>query len=115
MTKRGDRAVYVRGTPLNIVRRREIADLALRHRIPSVSDLREFVEAGGLMAYGVNVPALYRGAATYVDRILRGARPEELPVEEPTTYELVLNLRTAATLGLTVPPALLQQADEVIQ
>jgi putative ABC transport system substrate-binding protein len=115
MTKGGDRAVYARGTSFNIVRRREIAELALKHRMPSVYDMREFVEAGGLMAYGVNVPALYRRAATYVDRIVRGARPGELPVEEPTIYEFVINLKTARSLGLTVPPALLQQADEVIQ
>jgi putative ABC transport system substrate-binding protein len=115
MTKGGDRAVYARGTSFNIVLRREIADLAVKHRMPSVYDMREFVEAGGLMAYGVSVPALYRRAATYVDRIVRGARPGELPVEEPTIYEFVINLKTARSLGLTVPPALLQQADEVIQ
>ncbi len=115
LVRRGDRAVYVRGTPLNIVRRREIAELALRHRIASVSDLREFVEAGGLLAYGVNVRALYRRAATYVDRIFKGASAAELPVEEPTVYELVINLKTAGALGVTVPPALLQQADEVVR
>ena len=95
--------------------RRRLADLALKHRLPTVYGSREYAEAGGLMAYGANRAELYRRAATYVDRILKGAKPGDLPVEQPTKFELVVNLRTAKTLGLTIPPAILARADEVIQ
>jgi putative ABC transport system substrate-binding protein len=95
--------------------RKEIADLALKPRLPTMSDLREHVEAGGLMAYSVNEADLDRRAATYVDRILRGAKPADLPIEQPTKFELVINLKTAKALGLTIPPAVLARADEVIQ
>jgi putative ABC transport system substrate-binding protein len=96
-------------------RRTRIAELAARHRLPAMYDWREFVEAGGLMSYGPVISDLFRRAAGYVDKILKGARPAELPVEEPTKFELVLNLRAARALGLTIPPTVLQRADRVLQ
>jgi putative ABC transport system substrate-binding protein len=95
--------------------RAQIAELALRHKLPFVSGLREMVEAGGLMAYGASFRDLYRRAATHVHKILQGANPADLPVEQPTKFEFVLNMQTAKTLGLVIPPSLLALADEVIE
>ncbi|HWO90977.1 MAG TPA: ABC transporter substrate-binding protein [Methylomirabilota bacterium] len=94
---------------------RPIVDLAAKHRLPAMYGGREFVDAGGLIAYGVSYPHLYHRAATYVDKILKGAKPADLPVEQPTRLELVINLKTAKALGLAIPPSLVQRADEVIQ
>jgi putative tryptophan/tyrosine transport system substrate-binding protein len=95
--------------------RRQIVDFASRKRLPGMYPEREFADDGGLMAYGPNVPANFRRAAVYVDKILKGARPADLPVEEPTTFELVINLKTAKALGLTISSSLLLRADQVIE
>jgi putative ABC transport system substrate-binding protein len=108
-------AVYVIGDPLAFANRTSINTLAVAARLATVHATREFVEAGGLMSYGPNYPALFRRAAEYVDKILRGTKPADLPVEQPTKYELVLNLTTAKALGLEIPPTLLARADEVIE
>jgi putative ABC transport system substrate-binding protein len=84
-------------------------------RLPAIYNAKEHVEAGGLMSYGPNYPDLYRRAAEYVDKILRGAKPGDIPVEQPTKFELVVNLTTAKALGLTIPPGMLARADEVIE
>ena len=113
MKKNHDQGVLVSG--LLFVHRKAIIDLAASHRIPAVYELRIFVEPGGLMSYGVNASEMEQRAATYVDRILRGATPADLPVEQPTKFELVINLKTAKALGLTIPQSLLLRADHVIQ
>ena len=92
-----------------------IATLATQHRLPTMHPARRFVEAGGLMAYGPNVLALGHRAAVYADKIFKGAKPADLPVEQPTRFEMVINLKTAKALGLTIPPSLRLQADELIQ
>jgi putative ABC transport system substrate-binding protein len=115
MKKNHDQGVVVASPAFMFVHRKAIIDLAAAHRIAAVYDLRVFVEPGGLMSYGVNVSEMQRRAAVYVDKILKGAKPADLPVEQPTKFELVINLKTAKALGLTVPPSLLQRADEVIQ
>ena len=92
----------------------QIAGLAISHRLPAIHPTRQFVEAGGLLAYGPNIFALGERAAWYVDRILKGARPRDLPVEQPTKFELVINMKTAKTIRLPIPPALRLRADQVI-
>jgi putative ABC transport system substrate-binding protein len=94
---------------------KRVAELAVRYRIPAVSAVRWFVEEGGLMSYAAAEADMYRHAAVYVDRILRGANPADLPVEQPTKFELIINMKTAKTLGLAVPPAFLARADEFIE
>jgi len=109
-------ALYVISpSPIAFANRNRIATFARTTRLPSIYGNREFVDAGGLMAYGTSPASQWRRAATYVHRILQGAKPGELPVEQPTAFELTINLKTAKALGLTVPPALLQRADHVIQ
>jgi putative tryptophan/tyrosine transport system substrate-binding protein len=103
------------GQPLFFPHRSRIHELAMKHRLPVLYGWRLFVDAGGLMSYGPSLPDLWRRAATYVDRILKGANPADMPVEEPTKLELVINLKTAKALGLTIPPSLLAQADQVIE
>jgi putative ABC transport system substrate-binding protein len=98
-----------------LVHRARIIELAAKHRIPTMYGVRELARAGGLMAYGVNLPEMYRHGALFVDRILRGAKPADLPVEQPTKFELVINLKTAKALGLTIPPSLLARADQIIE
>ncbi len=108
-------ALCVVGDALAMTHRVRINTLALAARLPTIYNIREYVEAGGLMSYGPNIPDLFRRAADFVDKILRGAKPGEIPVEQPTKFDLVINLTTAKALGLTVPPTLLAQADEVIE
>jgi len=115
MTAERPDALYVAGSPLLLTNRKRIADFAFQRRLPSVYDWRAAVEDGGLMSYGPSRADLSRRAATYVDKILKGAKPGDLPVEQPTKFELVLNLKTAQALGITFSPTLLIQADEVIQ
>jgi putative ABC transport system substrate-binding protein len=108
-------ALLALGNPINFRGRQIIADFALKNRLPSVFDERLFVEAGGLMSYAPSFTDSFRRAATYVDKILKGAKPADLPVEQPITFEFVINLKTAEALGLTIPPSLLLRADRVIE
>jgi putative ABC transport system substrate-binding protein len=115
MKKNHDQGVVVTSPAFMFVHRKAVIDLAAAHRIAAIYDLQNFVESGGLMSYGVNIPEMQRRAAVYVDKILKGAKPADLPVEQPTKFDLVINLKTAKTLGLTIPPSLLLRVDEVIQ
>jgi putative tryptophan/tyrosine transport system substrate-binding protein len=107
--------LYCQATPLINTNRVRINTLALGARLPAIAGFREFVESGGLMSYGPNFPDLFRRAAEFVDKILRGAKPAEIPVEQPTKFDLVINLTSARALGLTVPDKLLTLANEVIE
>lgn len=108
-------AMITLGEPLTFSQRTLILDFVSKHQIPAIFNWREFVEAGALIAYGPSISDLYRRAATYVHRILQGAKPGDLPIQEPTQFELVVNVRTAKALGLTIPPSLLLRADYVIE
>ncbi len=108
-------ALFVAIAPLVVSQRARINSLAIAAALPTVYALREFVDAGGLMSYGPHFPDLFRQAGDYVDKILRGAKPADLPVQQPTKFELVINLKTASALGITMPPALVARADEVIE
>jgi putative tryptophan/tyrosine transport system substrate-binding protein len=108
-------ALYVVAEPLLSGNRVRISTLALGARLPTLHGFREYVEAGGLVSYGPNIPDLFRRAADLVDKILRGAKPKDIPVEQPAKFDLVINLTTAKALGLTIPPTLLARADEVIE
>jgi putative tryptophan/tyrosine transport system substrate-binding protein len=114
MTRSRAGALAVLSSAMLFEERGRVVDLAARNRLPAVFTSWEFVDAGGLMSYGPNVADLFRRAATYVDKILKGAKPGDLPVEPPTKFELVINLKTAKALGLTIPPPLLARADHVI-
>jgi putative tryptophan/tyrosine transport system substrate-binding protein len=113
--KAGATGLLVLEDPLTYSTRRPLAALAAQFRLPTIYGYKEFIEAGGLMSYGTARRQLYRRAAEYVDKIVKGAKPADLPVEQPTTFELVINLKTAQALGLTIPPSLLFQATEVIR
>jgi ABC-type uncharacterized transport system substrate-binding protein len=115
MTRARASALTVLSTAMFSSERRRLVDLAAQNRLPTVFSVREYVDAGGLMSYGPNLTDLFRRAATYVDKILKGAKPADLPVEQPTKFELVINLKTAKALGLTIPQALLLRADQVIE
>jgi putative ABC transport system substrate-binding protein len=108
-------ALFVGGGPLTTTNRLRINTLALAARLPTICVLREYVEAGALMSYGPHFSDLFRRAAEYVDKVLRGAKPSDLPIEQPTKFELVVNLKTATALGLTIPESFLLRADEVIE
>ena len=115
MIKSGVGALTVLASSTFFNERSGLADVAARNRLPTMYFSRDFVEAGGLISYGTNLADSWRRAATYVDKILKGAKPGDLPVEQPTTFELVINLKTAKALGLTIPQSLLLRADQVIQ
>ena len=108
-------AIQVLPSPIFGAQHRTLVALAAKYRLPAIYEFRDYVAAGGLMSYGPSITAMFRGAATHVDRVLKGARPEDLPIERPTTFELVINVNTAKTLGLTISPEILGRADELIR
>jgi putative ABC transport system substrate-binding protein len=108
-------AILVLGSGIYASHRKQVVDLTVKNRLPAIFRSREYMENGGLMAYGVNPFDLDRRAATYVDKILKGAKPSDLPVEQPTKFEFIINLKTAKQIGLTIPPNVLAQADRVIR
>jgi putative ABC transport system substrate-binding protein len=115
MTRARAGALTVLGTPMFFTERRRLVDLAAKNRLPAVYGTRDYVDVGGLMTYGPNTADLVRRAASYVDKILKGAKPADLPVEQPTKFELLINLKAAKALGLTIPQSLLGRADQIIQ
>jgi putative ABC transport system substrate-binding protein len=108
-------ALNVLASPILFSHRTSLVDLATKHRLPGIYENREFVEAGGFSSYGANLDDMFRRAALYVDKILKGTNPADLPVEQPTKFELVINLKTAKQIGLTIPPNVLARADKVIR
>src|SRR5207253_3102460 len=115
MTRERAGALFVPADIILVRHAQQMADLAARERLPAMYGFREHVEAGGLMSYAASFAVMFRRAAAFVDKILKGAKPADLPVEQPTKFELVINLKTAKALGITVPQSVLQLADEVIQ
>jgi putative ABC transport system substrate-binding protein len=115
MTRARADALTVLTTPVFGTERRRLVDLAAKNRLPTVFPFREYVDAGGLMSYGPSLADMFRRAATYVDKILKGAKPGDLPVEQPTKFEFVVNHKTAKALGLTIPQSVLARADQVIE
>jgi putative ABC transport system substrate-binding protein len=115
LTRRSVQAVYIMWNQVTFTHRTRVGELARAHRLLTIYDERRAVEAGGLMSYSPEIADLYRRAATYVDKILKGAKPADLPVEQPTKFELVINLKTAKALGLTIPASVLARADAVIE
>ncbi len=115
MVKQRAEALLVLADPMSLQHRTPLAQLAGKNRLPSIYGFREYVDAGGLLSYGPNLSDLFRRAATYVDKILKGAKPADLPVEQPTKFELVINMKTAKALGLTIPQSLLLRADQVVE
>jgi ABC-type uncharacterized transport system substrate-binding protein len=115
MARARAQAVLVLGTAIFLAERQRVAELAIKHRLPTMSIFKDNVEAGGLMSYSPDYDDLYRRGALYVDKILKGTKPADIPVEQPTKFELVINLKTAKALGLTIPPSILLRADQVIQ
>jgi putative ABC transport system substrate-binding protein len=115
MARERAEALLVMTDPMFFPQRERIVDLAAKHRLPGIFEQREFAEAGGLLSYAANLADMYRRLATYVDKILKGAKPADLPIEQPTKFEFVINLKTAKTLGLTIPPPILFRADHVIE
>jgi len=111
----GATAVLVQEDPHALAARTQIAEFALKHRLPAIAGVPELAEAGTLIAYGPNRVDLYRRAAAFVDKILKGAKPGDLPIEQPTKYDLIINLKTAKAIGVTLPPSLMLQADRVIR
>jgi putative ABC transport system substrate-binding protein len=114
-SRRAQALMLTAGNPVTVSKRADVISFTLRNRLPSMYPVREYADGGGLMSYGPSIPAMFRRAAYFVDKILKGTEPADLPVEQPTKFELVINLKTAKALGLTTPPALLLRADEVIE
>ena len=115
MAKKGIHGVVIESTPFMASHEQQIIDATVRHRIVAIHSLKRFVEAGGLMSYGADFNEIHRRTAVFIDRILRGAKPADLPIEQATRFILVIDLKTAKALGLTIPPSLLLRADQVIE
>jgi putative ABC transport system substrate-binding protein len=115
MTRDRPESLLVLADTVTVANRQRTIELAARNRVPAIYEIRAFVDDGGLMSYGIDMSDHYRRAASYVDKILKGAKPADLPIEQPTKFELIINLKTAQALGLTIPPSLLQRADQVIE